>query len=104
MVQKSSLHAEGRQKTVRPLVSIRIIARADCCVNRMNELNLKNVWNEELAGTAMMVLFRGEGEIKARCPGFMFERLNKMMSFTLVGWSKRERAFRGCIKSFELIY
>ena len=98
------LYAEGRRKTVRPLVSIRIIARADCCDNGMNELNLKNVWNEELAEIAMMVLFRGEGEIKARCPGFMFEQLNKMMSFTLVGRSKTERAFRGCISSFELIY
>lgn len=98
------LYAEGRRKTLRPSVSIRITARADCCVNGMNELNLKNVWNEELAGIAMMVLFRGEGEIKARCPGFMFEQLNKMMSFTLVERSKTERAFRGCIRSFELIY
>lgn len=70
----------------------------------MNECSTLNVWNEELAGIAMMVLFRGEGEIKARCPGFMFEQLNKMMSFTLVGRSERERAFRGCIKSFELIF
>ena len=70
----------------------------------MNECSTLNVWNEELAGIAMMVLFRGEREIKARCPGFMFEQLNKMMSFILVGRSKRERAFRGCIKSFELIF
>lgn len=89
--QKCSVYTEREGgRLLGQLVTLRIKARADWSVNGMNGFDLRNVWNEELAGIAVIVWFRGEGEIKDRFPGFRLEQLNEMVLFTLLGKSKRE--------------